>query len=105
MISDYSSIALDFAQLDRPTVFHCADYDWFVKNEAGFNLDFPSVIPGPMTANWSETIEEVKKYVKNPEKDSELRREKIKYFFDEAVNGPDNSERIVEEIKKRINLE
>lgn len=105
MISDYSSIALDFAQLDRPTIFHCADYNWFIKNEAGFNLDFPSVIPGPMTANWNETLEEIKEYIANPQKDSDLRKEKIKYFFDAEVNGPDNSERIIEEIKKRINLD
>lgn len=104
VISDYSSIALDFAMLDRPVVFHGEDYEWFVKNEAGFNLDFPNVIPGPMTKNWDETLERIKEYVENPEKDSDLRREKCKYFFDSSVNGPDNSERIVNEIKRRINL-
>jgi CDP-glycerol glycerophosphotransferase (TagB/SpsB family) len=104
MISDYSSISLDFALLDRPVIFHCADYDWFVENEAGFNLDFPSVIPGPMTFSWQETINEIEKYYNNPEKDSDLRNEKIKYFFDKSVNGPDNSERITEEIKRRLNI-
>lgn len=104
MISDYSSIALDFAQLDRPVIFHGSDYDWFVENEAGFNLDFPSVIPGPMTANWDETLEKVREYSENPEKDAKLREEKLKYFFDKSVNGPDNSKRIVEEIKNRIGL-
>ena len=104
MISDYSSISLDFALLDRPVIFHCADYDWFVENEAGFNLDFPSVIPGPMTFSWQETIGEIEKYYNNPEKDSDLRQEKIKYFFDKSVNGPDNSERIVGEIKRKLNI-
>lgn len=104
MISDYSSIALDFAMLDRPVIFHGSDYNWFVKNEAGFNLDFPSVIPGPLTHNWDETLKEVREYVKNPEKDASLRAEKCKYFFDKSVNGPDNSERIVNEIKRRIEL-
>ena len=28
----------------------------------------------------------------------------LKYFFDKSVNGPDNSERIVAEIKHRIEL-
>jgi len=104
IISDYSSISLDFAMLDRPTVYHCADYKWFVQNEAGFNLDFPNVIPGPMTSNWEETLERVKEYCENPQKDSDLRQEKIKYFFDQSVNGPDNSARIVDEIKRRIQL-
>lgn len=104
MISDYSSIALDFALLDRPVIFHGADYNWFVKNEAGFNLDFPRVIPGPMTANWAETLQCVEEYYNHPDKDTALREEKLKYFFDKSVNGPDNSERIVQEIKNRIGL-
>ena len=104
MISDYSSIALDFALLDRPVIFHGQDYDWFIENEAGFNLDFPNVIPGPMTANWEETLQKVKEYVENPEKDSDLREEKIKYFFTKEANGPDNSERIVEEVKRRLDM-
>lgn len=105
MISDYSSIALDFAQLDRPVIFHGADYDWFVENEAGFNLDFPSVIPGPMTANWEETLRCVREYHENPEKDAALREEKLKYFFEKSVNGPDNSKRIVEELKRRLGID
>lgn len=104
MISDYSSIALDFALLDRPVIFHGSDYDWFVKNEAGFNLDFPSVIPGPMTASWEETLQKVREYHADPAKDADLRTEKLKYFFDKSVNGPDNSERIIQEIKRRLGL-
>ena len=105
VISDYSSIALDFAMLDRPVVFHCPDFDWFCEAEAGFNLDFPSVIPGPMTASWEETLAQVGAYLADPQKDSELRKEKCAYFFDAAVNGPDNSERIVAELKKRLGLD
>ena len=104
VISDYSSIALDFALLDRPVIFHGADYDWFVKNEAGFNLDFPSVIPGPMTADWEETLQKVREYYDDPAKDAQLREEKLKYFFDKSVNGADNSERIVAELKRRLEL-
>ncbi len=104
LISDYSSIALDFALLDRPVIFHCSDYDWFVENEAGFNLDFPAVIPGPMTFNWEETLNAAVVYLQNPQKDHALREEKLKYFFDRSVNGPDNSERITAEIKRRLGL-
>lgn len=104
MISDYSSIALDFALLDRPVIFLGSDYDWFVENEAGFNLDFPNVIPGPMTGSWKETLKCVEEYVDNPQKDAGLREEKLKYFFDKSVNGPDNSERITNEIKRRLGI-
>lgn len=62
--------------------------------------------PGRLTAahDWDETIERIREYNENPNKDSDLREEKLKYFFDKSVNGPDNSERIVEEIKKRLGM-
>ena len=104
LISDYSSIALDFAMLDRPVIFHCPDFDWFCEEEAGFNLDFKAVIPGPMTESWQETFEKIRAYVADPAQDSALRKEKCEYFFDASVNGPENSERIVAELKQRLGL-
>lgn len=104
MISDYSSIAMDFAMLDRPVIFLGSDFEWFMEYEAGFNLDFKAVIPGPMTSNWQETLLKVKEYWQNPDQDLQFRRERCRYFFEPEANGPDNSERIVEEIKRRIGL-
>lgn len=104
VISDYSSISLDFALLDRPTIYYCPDIVWFKEKQAGFNLDFEGSIPGPIVYSWDAVLEHVENYIKNPEKDSDFRQEKIKYFFTKEVNGPDNSERIVEEIKRRIGM-
>ena len=104
VVTDYSSLGLDFALLGRPVVFHGQDYEWYANNDAGFSVDFPNVIPGPMTKNWEETLERVREYIENPEKDRALREEKLQYFFDASVNGPDNSERIVREIKRRLGL-
>ena len=102
-ISDYSSLAMDFAMLFRPVIFFCPDLDWFIKNEAGFNIDFEHMIPGPMTKTWDDTLEAIKVYYDNPDVDLERRKEKTAYYFDEAANGPDNSERIVQEIIRRLN--
>ena len=104
IISDYSSISLDFAMLDRPAIYYCPDIDWFKETQAGFNVDFENSVPGPMTSSWEETLKCVEEYCENPEKDADLRAEKIKYFFDKSVNGPDNSERIVNEIKRRLGI-
>ena len=40
-----------------------------------------------------------------PDRDAALRKEKCAYFFEAAANGPDNSERIVTEIKRRLGLD
>lgn len=105
IISDYSSIALDFALLKRPSVFLCSDYDWYIENEAGFNIDFKNYIPGPMTTNWQDTLEQVEMYILNPEKDRELRDRVCDYFYDMSVNDEHNSERIVNEIKRRLAID
>lgn len=104
VISDYSSISLDFAMLDRPAVYYCPDIEWFIETQAGFNLDFKKSIPGPITYSWKDTLARVEEYIENPEKDTDLRSQKTQYFFDKSVNGPDNSERITNEIKRRLGI-
>ena len=104
VISDYSSISLDFALLDRPTIYYCPDIVWFKEKQAGFNLDFEQSIPGPLVKDWDAVLKKVEEYVEDPKKDSTKRRRKCRYFFDRRVNGPDNSERITQEIKKRLGI-
>lgn len=104
VISDYSSIAFDFAMLNRPVIYLCQDYNKFIEEDAGFNLDYFKSTPGPKTYSWDETMKEVEQYIENPQKDSEMRKEICKYFFDEGANGIDNSERITNEIKKRLKI-
>ncbi len=105
VITDYSSIAMDFAMLQRPTVFYCPDFERFSTTQAGFNLDFKNTIPGPMTGTWEDTLDKVLEYNADPQKDAAFRREKTAYFFDEAANGPDDARRITEEIKRRLGIE
>ena len=102
MISDYSSISMDFAVLDRPTVYYCPDIDWFRKTQAGFNLDFENMIPGPLAKDWEEIVAKTEAYLADPTLDGEMRRTRSAYFFDPAVNGPDNSERIIQEAFRRL---
>ena len=104
VISDYSSVAYDFMMFGKPVVFFCFDYDTFCERDAGFTLDYMESTPGPKTYTWEDTLEEVAKYLEDPSKDAEWRREVLKYFFDEQANGPDDSERITQEIKKRLKI-
>ncbi len=105
VISDYSSVSLDFAALDRPTVYFCPDYERFCREEAGLNGDFLASVPGPVTRNWGDTLAETEKYLADPAKDSTLRKEKCAYYFDPAVNNASAAESIVQELKKRLEPE
>lgn len=104
MISGYSSIAYDFILLDRPVIFYCPDKETYVNDDCDFNYDYDTYSPGPKTETWTDTMEEVLAYVQHPEKDSPWREKVRDAFYDMNVNDENNSERIVEEIKRRIGL-
>lgn len=104
IISDYSSIAYDFVLLNRPIIFYCPDLEEFIKNEDKLNYDYMAYSPGPKTKNWKDTLLEVKKYVSDPEKDSEWRLKIRNEFYKMDVNDQNNSERIVNEVKKRLGM-
>ena len=104
IISDYSSIAYDFVLLNRPIIFYCPDLEEFIKNEDKLNYDYMAYSPGPKTKNWKDTLLEVKKYVSDPEKDCEWRLKIRNEFYKMDVNDQNNSERIVNEVKKRLRM-
>lgn len=104
VISDYSSISWDFAMVNKPVVYLCYDYETFIQDDAGFNLNYMEMTPGPKTYNWEDTLKEIDEYFRNPEKDGQMRKDICKYFFDPEVNGENNSERITEEIKRRLRI-
>ncbi len=102
VITDYSSIAYDFILLDRPVVFFNYDFKSFADREVKLNYDYEEYSPGTKTKTWEETMDAVEEYLENPEKDGAWRRKIRDEFYDMAVNDENNSQRIVEEIKRRL---
>lgn len=105
LITDYSSIAVDFAVLNRPTIYFCPDYEEYKQQDTGLVPEFKEQITGPMTSSWKDTFIEIRKYVEAPNRDLEWSMQRCAYFYRPETTDADNSERIVCEIKNRLGME
>ena len=57
LITDYSSIMIEFCALDKPTVFFTYDLDNYLAHERGFYYDFKETVPGPIVYTTEELID------------------------------------------------
>lgn len=51
MITDYSSVMFDFANLERPMLFYAYDLEHYRDQLRGFYFDYQAEIPGPLATN------------------------------------------------------
>jgi CDP-glycerol glycerophosphotransferase len=62
MITDYSSIYIDFLLTDRPTLFFLYDYDKYVHEDRDLRSDFERLLTGPILSNQNELEEAICNY-------------------------------------------
>lgn len=58
LITDYSSLYVDFLMLDRPIIFYTYDLDKY-KKESGLYDDFETLTPGPHPQNFTDLLEAI----------------------------------------------
>ncbi|WP_100009962.1 CDP-glycerol glycerophosphotransferase family protein [Lentibacillus sediminis] len=98
LITDYSSVFFDYANLKRPMLFYVYDIDEYRDSLRGFYFDFEAKAPGPLVKTTEEIINEIKKIDKNgfiPYGTTEAFYEKFCYLEDGNA-----SERVVKEVFK-----
>src|SRR5690606_22834539 len=61
LITDYSSVFFDYANLKRPMIFFVYDIEDYRDNLRGFYFDFEEKAPGPLVKNTKDLIKEIKK--------------------------------------------
>ncbi|CUB25022.1 CDP-glycerol:poly(glycerophosphate) glycerophosphotransferase [Bacillus cereus] len=61
LITDYSSVFFDFANLKRPMVFYVPDIETYRDKLRGFYFDFEKDAPGPLVKTTSEVINWIRK--------------------------------------------
>ena len=98
LITDYSSVFFDFANLKRPILFFTYDLDKYSEMLRGFYLDITSEVPGPLLF----TTEEVIEAVKNIHQITDEYSGKYEEFYDRFcyIDDGNASKKIVEKILK-----
>ncbi len=65
LITDYSSVFFDYANLKRPMLFFTYDIEEYRDQLRGFYFDFEKEAPGPLVKTTEAVIEEIKKLEMN----------------------------------------
>lgn len=81
LVTDYSSIYIDYLLLDKPLLFYCYDYDDYIKNDRGMYFDYDQVTPGEKAHTFPEFAAELNTFARNPENYGKGSRERLKNFF------------------------
>lgn len=95
LITDYSSVFFDYANLKRPMIFYVYDIDEYRDNLRGFYFDFENEAPGPLVKTTEELINEINKL-----KSEGVKNEIDSNFYNKFCYLEDGkaSERVVKEI-------
>jgi CDP-glycerol glycerophosphotransferase len=96
LITDYSSVFFDYANLKRPILFYTYDLEKYRDMLRGFYLDIENEVPGPLLLTDHEVIDAIK----NIDDIEYEYRDKYKLFYDRFCNLDDGnaSKRIVERV-------
>lgn len=91
VITDYSSVCMDFALLSKPCYFYAFDLDEY-ETERSFYFDYESYVPGPVAKNFDLLLENIK----NP-RNSEEKLCRFREFNFDYIDSK-NTERVFERI-------
>lgn len=87
LITDYSSVFFDFANLRRPMLFFTYDLEKYRSVLRGFYINIEEELPGPMLF----TTEEIIAALRNLPDVEKIYREKYKLFYDKYCSWEDGN--------------
>ncbi|MBR2674873.1 MAG: CDP-glycerol glycerophosphotransferase family protein [Mogibacterium sp.] len=103
MVTDYSSVAFDFAYLKKPVIYSQFDEEDFYRHHAwgkGY-FTYRRDAFGPITTTVEETVDELIYYIKNDCRMKDEYREKVENFF--AYTDRNNCKRVYDAVMELEN--
>ena len=100
MVTDYSSIYMDYLLINKPVLFFPYDYEKYISKDRNIQFDYNWITPGSKCYNQDELFQEIENVLINNVDDYKEKREEIKNM---AFKDPDgnSSKRIWDFIKKK----
>ena len=97
LITDYSSVFFDYANLKRPMIFYMYDLEYYRDKSNGFYIDVEKELPGKIVKTDDDLIEEIIRVGKEFEYDVKYEKFNKKYNYLDDGNA---SKRVVEVVIK-----
>jgi CDP-glycerol glycerophosphotransferase len=97
LITDYSSVFFDYANLKRPIIFHMYDLEHYRDESNGFYLDVYKDLPGKITKTDNELISEINRVSKEFVYDEKYKEFNNRFNY---LDDGQASKRVVEAIVK-----
>jgi CDP-glycerol glycerophosphotransferase len=96
LITDYSSVFFDYANLKRPMIFYVYDIEEYRDNLRGFYFDFEKTAPGPLV----KTTEQVIECIKKTEEEDYVLPDSFELFYERFcyLESGQSSKRVVERV-------
>ena len=76
-----TSCFFDFLLCNRPIIHFLYDYEYYANIDRGLYYDKDKVVCGTIAENSQELIDGMEQYLKDPTKDSLLRKERLAEFL------------------------
>jgi len=98
LVTDYSSVYMDFLLLDRPVLFLITDGDSYSREDREVQFDPSSMMPGPQLASWDELLDAL---VASPSSDTGgQERARLRQLAFDGMDQSESTRRLLGFMKK-----
>ncbi len=87
LITDYSSVFIDYLLLDRPIVFFAPDLSAYLERDRQLYYAYDEITPGPRVGTWQDLVAATRSALEDPEQWADARARVRTLFHDHTDAG------------------